>query len=255
MSRYPLKLMAGLLLVSACSVYAQQAPASSSSHPVLDQYKQSRAGIYMNDFGELAHYRAANAALPPVRAGEQRVLFFGDSLTDFWKLDHFFPGRGYINRGISGQTTSQMLVRFRQDVIDLQPHVVIILAGTNDIAGNTGPVSLEDIEKNYATMAELTRVHHIVTIFTSVTPVNGDVPGKRELFDARPTSEILALNTWLRNYCASSGDLYVDYFTPMADPRGQMQRPLSDDGLHPNEAGYRIMSPLAERAIEKALQM
>ncbi len=209
----------------------------------------------MNDFGQLGRYRAANAALHPVRAGEQRVVFFGDSITDAWNLDHYFPAKGYINRGIGGQTTSQMLVRIRQDVIDLQPHVVIILAGTNDIAGNTGPISVEDVEKNYATMAELARVHHIVIVFTSLTPVNGDVPGKRELFDTRPSSEILALNAWLKNYCASSGDLYVDYFGAMVDPRGQMQRSLSEDGLHPNDAGYKVMAPLAEAAIEKALQM
>jgi lysophospholipase L1-like esterase len=243
-------------LNAAGPLQAQQpAPPPAISHPQLDAYRQKGAAALMNDFGQLGRYRAANAALHPVRAGDQRVVFFGDSITDAWNLDRYFPGKGYINRGIGGQTTSQMLLRFRQDVIDLQPQVVIILAGTNDIAGNTGPISVEDIEKNYATMAELARVHHIVTIFTSVTPVNGDVPGKRELYDTRPASEILALNTWLKNYCASNGDLYVDYFAAMIDPRGQMQRSLSDDGLHPNDAGYKVMAPLAESTIEKALQI
>jgi lysophospholipase L1-like esterase len=252
-------LPAGILFVSLCAASFLQAqqPASppAISHPQLDAYRQRGAAALMNDFGQLGRYRAANAALHPVRAGEQRVVFFGDSITDAWNLDHYFPGKGYINRGIGGQTTSQMMLRFRQDVIDLQPRVVVILAGTNDIAGNTGPISLEDIEKNYATLAELARVHHIVTIFTSVTPVNGDVPGKRELFETRPPAEILALNSWLKDFCASSGDLFVDYFAAMVDARGQMQRPLSDDGLHPNDAGYKVMAPLAESTIEKALQM
>jgi lysophospholipase L1-like esterase len=257
MGRFSKQSFAGIFAILTYCLYAQQpvSPVVVSSHPQLDASRQRNAPALMNDFGQLSRYRAANAALHPTRAGEQRVVFFGDSITDAWNLEHSFPGKGYINRGISGQTTSQMLLRFRQDVIDLQPHVVIMLAGTNDIAGNTGPVSLEDVEKNYATLAELARVHHIVTIFTSVTPVNGDVPGKRELFETRPAADILALNKWLKNYCASSGDLYVDYFAAMVDPRGQMQRPLSNDGLHPNDAGYIVMAPLAESAIEKALQM
>ena len=228
---------------------------AQTSHPQLDAYRQSRTAMYMNDFGQLARYRADNQALRAPTADEQRVIFFGDSITDNWKLDRYFPGKSYINRGIGGQTTSQMLVRFRQDVIDLSPHVLLILAGTNDIAGNSGPISVEDIERNYATMAELARVHHIVTIFESVTPVNGDVPGKREFFDTRPMSEIAALNNWLKQYCAANGYMYLNYFDALADANGQMQRPLSDDGLHPNDAGYKIMAPLASSAISKALQM
>ncbi len=208
----------------------------------------------MDDFGELSRYREANKALAAPHAGEQRVLFFGDSITDGWKLDTYFPAKGYINRGIGGQTTSQMLVRFRQDVIDLQPHVLLILAGTNDIAGNTGPISLEDIERNYATMAELARVHHIVTIFSSVTPVNGDVPAHREFFETRPAAEILALNDWMKQYCAANGCIYLDYYSALVDERGQLKDPLSGDGLHPNEAGYKLMAPLAQSAIDKAMQ-
>ena len=209
----------------------------------------------MNDYGELARYRAANTALRSPHAGEQRVIFFGDSITDSWKLDVSFPGKDYINRGISGQTTSQMLVRFRQDVIDLQPHVLLILAGTNDIAGNTGPMSLEDIERNYASMAELARVHHIVTIFSSVMPVNGDHPEKREFFESRPAAQITALNTWLKQYCAANGDIYLDYYSAMVDDRGQLQPALSDDGLHPNAAGYKVLAPLAQQAIDQAMKM
>ncbi len=228
---------------------------STSPHPQLDAYRQHRANALMNDFGELSRYRAANLALGPPKAGQQRVVFFGDSITDGWHLENYFPGKGYINRGIGGQTTSQMLVRFRQDVIDLQPHVVIILAGTNDIAGNTGPISLEDIERNYATLAELARVHHIVTVFSSVTPVNGDASTSHELFQTRPPAEIVALNAWLKDYCSANGDIYLDYFSAMVDDRGLMRPGISADGLHPNDAGYKIMTPLAQAAIEKALQM
>jgi lysophospholipase L1-like esterase len=242
----------GITSIAGAQQTGQQA---SVPHPQLDAYRQARSAMFMNDFGELGRYRAANHALKPPSAGEQRVIFFGDSITDAWHLDKYFPGKGYINRGIGGQTTSQMLVRFRQDVIDLQPHVLIVLAGTNDIAGNTGPISIEDIERNYATMAELARAHHIVTIFSSVMPVNGDVPEKRELFNTRPVAEITALNTWLKRYCAANGDIYLDYYDAMADDRGQMRDALSGDGLHPNDAGYKIMTPLAQGAIDKALQM
>ena len=259
--------MVAVLLLTAAGMQAQgpavadpsQAstnPAMSApAHPQLDAYKSHRAGMLMNDYGELARYRAANAALGAPKAGEQRVVFFGDSITDGWKLDSSFPGKAYINRGISGQTTSQMLVRFRQDVIDLQPHVLLILAGTNDIAGNTGHISIEDIERNYASMAELARVHHIVTIFSSVMPVNGDHPDKREFFDTRPAAEILALNNWLKQYCATNGDIYLDYYSAMVDARGQMQPALSNDGLHPNEAGYKVIAPLAQQAIDQATKM
>jgi lysophospholipase L1-like esterase len=252
--------MAALLIGVSSTISAQQdqqhpLAIQTSAHPGLDAYRQSRAAALMNDFGELHRYRAANAAIGSPTAGEERVVFFGDSITDGWKLDQYFPGKGYINRGIGGQTTSQMLLRFRQDVIDLQPHVLVILAGTNDIAGNTGPITLEDIESNLATMAELARVHHIVTIFSSVTPVNGDVPASSELFTTRPRSEILALNAWLKNYCAANGDIYLDYFSALVDDRGLMRPGISKDGLHPNDAGYKIMAPLAEAAIEHATQM
>jgi len=228
---------------------------AAASHPQYDAYRQQRAMALLNGFAELSRYRAANLALGLPKAGEQRVVFFGDSITDGWRLDGYFPDKGYINRGIGGQTTSQMLLRFRQDVIDLQPHVVVILAGTNDIAGNTGPISLEDIERNYASMAELARVHHIVTILSSVTPVNGDDPAAHQLFEARPPTEILALNAWLKDYSAAHGEIYLDYFSAMVDERGLMRTGISRDGLHPNDAGYRIMTPLAEAAIEKALEM
>jgi len=219
----------------------------------LNQWRLSRLPILMDDFGELARYRDANAALQPPAPGENRVVFCGDSITDIWKLDESFPGKPYINRGISGQTTPQLLVRFRPDVIDLHPKVVIILAGTNDIAGNTGPETLEQIEGNYASIAELARAHDIKVIYSSILPVHQYTEKAGDMFTQRPPEKILALNKWLKTYCASTGCLYLDYFSAVVDDKGYMKKELADDGLHPNAAGYKIMVPLAEAAIEKAL--
>ena len=202
------------------------------------------------DFGQLTRYQAANALLREPGPGEQRVIFYGDSITDAWKLDQFFPGKGYINRGISGQTTPQMLVRFRQDIINLKPTVVILLAGTNDLAGNTGPMTLDQIEENYASMAELGRLHGIAFVFSSVLPVNNYVHA--EMTVGRPPEKILALNGWLKSYCQANHHLYLDYFSAMVDPSGMLFRNLSGDGLHPNDAGYQVMAPLAGVAIATA---
>jgi lysophospholipase L1-like esterase len=155
-----------------------------------------------------------------------------------------------VNRGIGGQTTSQMLLRFRQDVVDLQPRVVVILAGTNDIAGNSGPISNEDIEANLADLAELAKTHNIRVIFSSNLPVN-NYTQNRELYEQRPRDRILALNQWIKDYCAANDLTYVDYFSALVDDKGMLRRETSDDGLHPNKAGYAIMAPLAEKAIEK----
>jgi len=252
-----MKFMVGSLLIAVLlsgPMQAQQAPAPATGHPGLDQYRASRTAIYMNDFGELGRYREQNAALKPAGAAENRVVFFGDSITDFWHLEDFFAGKPYVNRGISGQTTPQMLVRFRQDVIDLQPKVVVILAGTNDIAGNTGPMREEDIEANYASMAELAKGHDIRVVFASVLPVNDYTPQSKELYESRRPQEILALNAWLEDYCAENKLVYLDYFEHMVDDKGLLQRELAEDGLHPNKAGYAIMAPLAEAAIAKALK-
>jgi lysophospholipase L1-like esterase len=249
------------LVVSATIVPAlgQQSPPAptipSSGFAGLDQYRASRIAIFTDDFGQLTRYRDANAALPMPGSGENRVVFFGDSITDMWHLGPSFPGKPYVNRGIGGQTTPQMIVRFRQDVIELRPKVVIILAGTNDIAGNTGPMRLEDIEANYASLAELARAHDIKVIYSSVLPVHNYTPQSQELFAQRSPKKILDLNLWLKNYCLSSNAscLYLDYFSAMVDDRGYLKKDLADDGLHPNAAGYKIMAPLAETAIEKAL--
>ena len=220
----------------------------------LDQYRASRIAMFTNDFGQLARYREANAKVGAPAKGEKRVVFFGDSITDNWKLDEYFPGKPYVNRGIGGQTTPQMLVRFRQDVIDLQPKVVLILAGTNDIAGNTGAMRNEDIEADYASMSELARAHHIRMIFESVLPVHNYTEKSKDFFAQRPRDRILALNEWLKTYCVSSKDLYLDYFSAMVDDQGMMKKDLADDGLHPNAAGFKVMAPMAEAAIKKKLK-
>ncbi|MFZ0759839.1 MAG: SGNH/GDSL hydrolase family protein [Candidatus Sulfotelmatobacter sp.] len=232
-----------------------QQPAPATPEQAPQHYRDSKADALRDDFGELARYRAANASLKPPAPGENRVVFFGDSITDIWHLDEYFPGRPYINRGISGQTTPQMLIRFRQDVIDLHPKVVVILAGTNDIAGNTGPMRLADIEANYASMAELARAHHIRVVFSSVLPVHDYTPQSQSLFALRSPKKILELNRWLKSYVAvHPGCLYLDYFSAMVDNKGLMKKKLADDGLHPNAAGFKVMAPLAEAAIDKALR-
>jgi acyl-CoA thioesterase I len=246
----------GVLIVAlffALPILAQQVTLPSTGNLRLDNYRNSRIRIYMNDFGELSRHRGDNGALRAMPLPDNRVVFFGDSMTDMWKLERYFPGQPYVNRGIDGQTTPQMLVRFRQDVIGLHPKVVVILAGTNDIAGNTGPMLIEDIEANYSSMAELARAHNIRVVFSSILPVHNYTPESRELFAERPRERILELNSWLKDYCATSGLVYLDYFTPMVDNKGMLKRDLADDGLHPNVEGYKVMTPLAEAAIEKAL--
>jgi lysophospholipase L1-like esterase len=247
--------LSGILILLCPAALAQQARPSipSSGSPGLDEYRASRIAIYTDDFGELKRYRDADAALTAPKAGESRVVFVGDSITDYWKLANYFPGKPYFNRGIDGQTTPQMLVRFRQDVIDLHPAVLVVLAGTNDVAGVTGHVRNEDIEANYASMAELARLHHIHVVFASLLPVNNYTEDAKESFALRPRERILSLNAWLKNYCAKNGLVYLDYFSAMVDDKGMLKRDLSDEGLHPNAAGYKIMAPLAEKAIAQAI--
>ena len=248
LATHPLSI--AILSLSALGQAAQPMPAiPSTGFPGLDQYRSSRIAIYTDDFGELARYRGADAALGPPAAGENRVVFMGDSITDYWKLADYFPAKPYLNRGIDGQTTSQMLVRFRQDVIELDPRVLVVLAGTNDVAGVTGPTRNEDIEANFASMAELARLHHIRVIFSSLLPVNNYTEDAKESFALRPHERILALNRWLQDYCAKNKLVYLDYFSALVDDKGMLKRDLSDEGLHPNATGYKIMAPLAEKAI------
>jgi lysophospholipase L1-like esterase len=205
------------------------------------------------DWPWLGRFKEADLDLAPPAAGEDRVVFMGDSITQGWKIegpDGYFPGKPYINRGISGQTTPQMVLRFRQDVIDLKPKVVVILAGINDIAGNTGPETLEQIEGNLASMAELATASHIRVVFCSVMPAF-DFPWRPGL---SPAPKVVALNAWIRSYAAEKGHIYVDYHTAMKDERDGLPATLSRDGVHPTDAGYAVMAPLAEAGIEKALK-
>jgi lysophospholipase L1-like esterase len=206
----------------------------------------------LQDWANLSRYRQDNAHLGPPTPGAPRVVFMGDSITDAWGRSYgkFFPGKPYINRGISGQTTPQMLVRFRPDVIALQPKAVVILAGTNDIAGNTGPETLEDIEGNLASMSQLAQANGIRIVLSSVLPVCDYIQPQTP---KRPSAKIVALNSWMKDYCARNGLVYLDYYSAMVDQRNMLKKDLTYDGLHPNNAGYEVMEPLASRAIETAL--
>jgi lysophospholipase L1-like esterase len=238
---------------TATATAAPESKAESAAIERREEWRKSRVHVYMNDFGELGRYRRANAALKPAAPGDNRVVFMGDSITDMWRLETFFPGKPYVNRGISGQTTQQMLVRFRPDVVALRPRAVVILAGTNDIAGNTGPMTLDEIEGNYASMAELARSHGIRVVFSSILPVHNYTPQSETTFPLRPLDKIVELNRWMKAYCAANGHVYLDYFTPMVDDKGFLKRELAEDGLHPGKAGYTAMAALAQAAIDRAL--
>ncbi len=230
-------------------VWAQKATAADK--PDGEQVQRMQAQLA--DWPNLARYQADNEALPPVKEGEQRVVFFGDSITDAWgrseKAGVFFPGKPYVNRGISGQTTSQMLVRFQQDVVQLHPAAVVLLAGTNDIAGNTGPTTQQMIEDNFTSMAEIARQSGIKVVLASITPASG-YPWKSEI---HPVARIREMNEWLKGFCAKNGFVYLDYYTSMADEKGAMLPGLASDGVHPTAKGYAVMAPLAEHAIAQAL--
>lgn len=234
-------LLTALLLPAA--LFAQTAtPAAQLEH----MKKQ------LEDWPDLVRYRAANAKLGPPASGEERVVFMGDSITDGWGRGQgtsFFPGKPYINRGISGQTTPQMLIRFEPDVIALEPKVVVILAGTNDIAGNTGPMSLEDTETNFKAMVAIARQNQIKVVLASLTPAY-DYPWKPSV---QPVEKIKTLNAWLKAYAAKTDSIYLDYYSAMADDKGAMKPGISHDGVHPTKEGYAIMAPLAEKAISQAL--
>jgi lysophospholipase L1-like esterase len=208
---------------------------------------QMEARIRSGDRDNLNRYREANQLLPP--ATPKRVVFYGDSITDFWRLNEYFPGLDYINRGISGQVSSEMLGRFKADVIDLKPAAVVILAGTNDLARGT-PVAT--IAGNLSMMAELAQAHRIRVILASVLPVNDNNKAANPQYERtrfRPSALIRTLNDWMKSYCAANGLKYLDYYSGMVDKAGLLRGDLAEDGLHPNAAGYRIMAPLASAAI------
>jgi len=214
----------------------------------------------LRDWANLARYREANRSLAAPAGGDARVVFMGDSITDLWQQPRyggFFPGRPYVDRGISGQTTPQMLIRFRPDVIDLGPKAVVILAGTNDIAGNPGPMTNEEIQDNLASMSELAHAHDVRVVLASVTPVSAyhvASPNGVPQTTARPMARIQALNKWIQSYAASHGDVYLDYFSAMTDGSGVLKTEFSEDDLHPNAKGYAVMAPLVEAAIARALK-
>lgn len=207
--------------------------------------------LQAQDWANLNKYQSENAMLRHVVPGEKRVVFMGDSITEFWSISdpEYFRTRSYINRGISGQTTPQMLERFQADVVALQPDTVVILAGINDIAGNTGPTTLDNIANNLYSMAELARANQIKVILCSVLPAY-DFPWNP---NQKPAEKIIALNTMIKNYADEKGILYLDYFSSMKDERNGLKAEYSGDGVHPNKKGYQIMAPLAEKVITEVL--
>jgi lysophospholipase L1-like esterase len=227
----------------------------------------------LQDWNQLGRYHQANEELKKQSGDPKRVVFMGDSITDFWRLDESFPGKPYVNRGIGGQTTPQMLVRMYPDVIELKPAAMVVLAGTNDVARNTGPETAEMIQQNIMAMTELAQHHGIKVVLCSVLPVS-DYPFLRsqnapaaptgagrggpprvaaKMTDSHPAGDILKLNAWMKDYAAKVGAIYVDYFTGTVDERGWLNDAISMDGLHPNADGYKVMTALLAPAIQKAL--
>lgn len=239
------------------------AAASVSLAQLVDEYHPPRANCclqfsaqgladQLQDWNQLGRYHADNEKLKAQGPVAGRVVFLGDSITDGWKLQQSFPGKPYVNRGISGQTTPQMLVRMFPDVIKLQPAAMILLAGTNDVARNTGPATLAQIADNVQAITELAQAHGIKVILSSVLPVS-DYTARKQI-DKRPPADILKLNEWLRAYAAKANATYADYFQAVVDDKGMLRDGISGDGLHPNAQGYEVMAPVAEAAIRSALK-
>jgi len=270
-------LVAAAMLIASTASAQTPPPAAPPPQPAVAQAAQPalpscqelaaalqavvRNDARLRDWPDLGRYREPNRSAGAPAPGEARVVFMGDSITDAWqqpRFGGFFPGKPYVDRGISGQTTPQMLLRFRSDVIALAPNAVVILAGTNDIAGNTGPMTDEQIEGNLASMAELARANGIRVVLSSILPVSqshvrpGDANPPQTT--RRPMARIKALNAWMKDYAAANGHVYLDYFTATTDAEGLLRAELSEDDLHPNAAGYAIMAPLAEAAIQAALR-
>jgi lysophospholipase L1-like esterase len=236
---------------------------AAASAQLVEDFRPPKAGCclpsrfqeltdQLQDWNQLGRYHEDNRALRAAAPEPGRVVFLGDSITDGWKLAQSFPGKPYVNRGISGQTTAQMLVRLFPDVINLRPRALIVLAGTNDIARNTGMQTLEMIGQNVQAITELAQAHGIKVILCSVMPVS-DYTARKQT-ERRPPADILKLNAWLKEYAAKSGAIYADYFAATADGSGLLKQEISQDGLHPNGQGYALMAPVAEAAIQQALR-
>lgn len=246
------------IVVALNLLAAAQTPTPLPLDAGAEKQRADRLQARLDDFANFARYRDANAKLAPPAKDEDRVVFMGDSITDSWKLNEYFPGKPYINRGISGQTTPQMLLRFRPDVVALNPKVVVMLAGTNDISGNTGPTTPEIIQGNITSMAEIAAANGIRLVIASVLPVsdyNKNAEGNQIIRTVRrPPAQIAAMNQWIRKFCDDRKLVYLDYFSATVDEKGFLKPDLADDGLHPNAKGYEIIKPLAENAIRAALK-
>ena len=249
--RLSLAALAALLAVRAapCQLVEQFNPPKANC--CLQGAAQSLAD-QLQDWNQIGRYHADDERLKAQPADSHRVVFLGDSITDGWNLAQYFPGKPYVNRGISGQTTPQMLVRMYPDVIDLEPAALIILAGTNDIARNTGPETLTMIEENFRAMTDLAQAHGIKVVLCLLTPVSDYT--ERKQTERRPPADILKLNAWLKEYGGQVHATVADYYSVTVDDKGMLKEGYSGDGLHPNAKGYELMAPVAEAAIDKALQ-
>src|SRR5258705_11473941 len=247
-----------LILCATSSMAQTAAPTPADCNEM--KTRAERAETRLKDWPALARYSGEIAKATQTIKTDHRVVFMGGCITDSWDTPRnggFYPGKPYFDRGISGQTTPQMLIRFRPDVIDLKPKVVVILAGTNDLAGNTGPTTLEAIEENLTSMAELARANGIRVVFSSLLPVSDyEVREGNPITQTvrRPPEQIKALNNWMKEYATRNHHIYLDYFSAMVDEKGFLKDELSNDGLHPNPAGYAVMNPLAEAAIAASLK-
>jgi lysophospholipase L1-like esterase len=248
-----IRLLAGSILWG-CFAGAQTATAQNVDAGSTIQELERRLAAQrrlLNDWGGLLRYGSENTELRPLAPGENRVVFLGDEVTEMWGRgeERFFPGKPYLNRGIAGQTTPQMLVRFHQDVVSLKPKVVVIQGGSNDLAGNSGPATEMTIGENLTSMMTIAKANGIRVVLASVTPVCDCFTKQTGL---RPQGKIIGLNGWIRDFAAATKSVYLDYYRPLADGR-DFKKDLTQDGLLPNEAGYRVMAPLAEKAIAEAL--
>ncbi len=251
-----------ILLIAAIVMLSLSVSAQTPTPTPLNAEAEKRRAdglqTRFNNYANYARYAEANGKLAPPAKGEDRVVFMGDSITDGWKLAEMFPGKPYVNRGISGQTTSQMLIRFRPDVIALKPKVVVILAGTNDIAGNTGPMSIDAIADNLTSMVDLAHANGSNVVLSSVMPVNDynkNQQGNQIIQTVRrPPAQIHALNDRIKKLCAERKLVYLDYYSAMADDKGFLKEDLSHDGLHATSKGYEVMTTTASPAIAAAMK-